>query len=105
MDTNGGDVWSGADTHRGDAIDLVVAVVGFHLADAIAWLARPGRAPIGHFRAATPRRPPTRNARRPRPFARWYAKRCAHPLWAAAGGPVRRWLHSVDSTTRLHAAG
>lgn len=87
--------WSGDDTHRGDAIDLVTATQRMDRADAIDWLAR--RAGMIPDR---PLPPPRRKARpaasRIVPLDQAvteYAAACERILWTGTGQPVREWLH------------
>lgn len=86
--------WSGDHTHRGDAIDLVVATQHLGRAEAIDWLARrAGMVPDQPL-------PPVRL--KPRPAPRFvpldpavvrYAQACERILWTSGGAAVRDWLH------------
>jgi DNA primase len=93
--------WSGDDTHRGDAIDLLVATQRLSRADAIAHLAE--RVGLDHETPA-PRllpRPPARRvapsdgAAAPvalSPLVERYVRACERILASNAGRPVRAWL-------------
>ncbi|MGE0139381.1 MAG: toprim domain-containing protein [Ilumatobacteraceae bacterium] len=95
--------WSGDDTHRGDAIDLVVVTQRLPRADAIDWLAR--RAGM------IPDHPLPPVHRKPRPaVARFvpldpavvrYAEACERILWSNGGREVRDWLHGRGFTDAL----
>jgi hypothetical protein len=89
--------WSGDDTHRGDAIDLVIAARRCSRLDAIEWLAN--RLGIG------PADFPSQRGRRPQPASFEpaglpdpdpsvvrYVGACERILWTVGGRPVRRWL-------------
>lgn len=102
--------WSGDDGHRGDALDLVVAVRHLSRRDAIDWLAnRVGHAP----QPAPPRRSATNriNANDAVPLdpaVVAYTKRCAQLLWTSQGASVRRWLHGrgfCDEVLRVSQVG
>jgi len=89
--------WSGDDTHRGDAIDLVTITQGLNARDAIAWLAEH----VGLHRDdnAAPRRPrPTRPSPPPpavmplAPTVVDYVHDCAQRLWTPAGHDILDWL-------------
>jgi hypothetical protein len=88
--------WSGDHTHRGDAIDLIVATQRVNRADAIAWLAnRAGMTPD------QPPPPARRKPQRPRPSVVpldpsvvRYVHACEKILWGHTGAPVRDWLHA-----------
>jgi hypothetical protein len=88
--------WSGDHTHRGDAIDLIVATQRVNRADAIAWLAnRAGMIPDQPLPPA--RRKPQRS--RPSvvpldPSVVRYVHACEKILWGHTGAPVRDWLHA-----------
>lgn len=88
--------WSGDNTHRGDAIDLIVATQRVNRADAIAWLAnRAGMIPDQPLPPA--RRKPQRS--RPSvvpldPSVVRYVHACEKILWGHTGAPVRDWLHA-----------
>ncbi len=98
--------WSGDDTHRGDAIDLITATQRLSRAEAIDWLAQ--RAGM------IPDRPLPEPARKPRPArpsyvpldpaVSQYATACERILWGPAGQPVREWLHGRGFTDELLAA-
>jgi DNA primase len=87
--------WSG-DDHRGDAIDLVMAVRRCSRVDAVGWLAgRLGLEPTDVSRQ--PRRPapapaPQRQLRDPDPAVARYVEMCERMLWTVGGSAVRRWL-------------
>lgn len=88
--------WSGDNTHRGDAIDLIVATQRVNRADAIAWLAnRAGMIPD------QPLPPARRKPQRARPSVVpldasvvRYVHACEKILWGHTGAPVRDWLHA-----------
>jgi hypothetical protein len=88
--------WSGDHTHRGDAIDLIVATQRTNRADAIAWLAnRAGMIP------GQPLPPARRKPQRARPSVVpldpsvvRYVHACEKILWGHTGAPVRNWLHA-----------
>lgn len=88
--------WSGDHTHRGDAIDLIVATQRTTRADAIAWLAkRAGMIPD------QPLPPARRKPQRARPSVVpldpsvvRYVHACEKILWGRTGAPVRDWLHA-----------
>lgn len=96
--------WSGDDTHRGDAIDLIMATHRIGRAAAIEHLAaRSG------LRLDEPLPPPRR---RPTPTAPTgpvpldpavvaYIGVCEKILWSRAGEPVRNWLASRGFTDEL----
>jgi DNA primase len=103
--------WSGDDTHRGDAIDLVTATRHLTRGDAIAWLsaryhldtAQPGPVP-----------PRTSSGRGSSPAAALsgvvvdYARRYADLLWTPSGDAVRHWLHQrgfADDVLRVNHVG
>ena len=87
--------WSGDDTHRGDAIDLVAATQRLPHVEAVDWLARrAGMIPDQPL-------PPIRRKSRPStprfvPLSDVvveYATACERILWTNTGRPVREWLH------------
>ena len=95
--------WSGDDTHRGDAIDLVVATQHLSRSEAIGWLAnRAGMIPDQPL-------PPVN--RRPRtntpidapldPAVVRYVGACEKILWGHTGAPVRAWLHQRGFSDEL----
>lgn len=96
--------WSGDATHRGDAIDLVMATQRLPKADAIDWLAnRAGMIPDRPL-------PPVRRKQRspaPRevplsPRVVRYIERCEQMLWTTEPGrDVRRWLHGRGLSNEL----
>lgn len=93
--------WSG--DHRGDAIDLVIAATGRDRTDAIEWLANhagmhPDR-PLPPPRPRPSTAPPA--AQVMDPLVARYVHACHRILHAAAGRPVRDWLHGrgIDDTT------
>lgn len=98
--------WSGDDTHRGDAIDLVVATQRLTRADAIDWLAqRAGMTPDQPMPALPRRsRPPRPTAVPLDPAVTQYAAACERILWGSAGRPVREWLHRRGFSDELLAA-
>jgi hypothetical protein len=102
--------WSGDDRHRGDALDLVIAVRHCSRREAIDWLANR----IGHGpEPAPPRRPDhasvQTNATVPLdPAVVTYTTRCAQLLWTTQGAPVRRWLRDRglgDDVLRVNQVG
>ncbi|GMU79345.1 MAG: hypothetical protein AMXMBFR46_21370 [Acidimicrobiia bacterium] len=102
--------WSGDDTHRGDAIDLVVTTQHMSRANAIQWLA--DRAGLHPDR---PLPPPRRKARPAppafvplRPIVVRYIEACEQLLWTPTGAPIRAWLHDrgfTDPTLRANRVG
>ena len=88
--------WSGDNTHRGDAIDLIVATQRVNRADAIAWLAnRAGMIPDQPLPPA--RREPQRAGPSVVPLdpsVVRYVHACEKILWGHTGAPVRDWLHA-----------
>lgn len=87
--------WSGDDTHRGDAIDLVVATQRTTRSEAIDWLAnRAGMTPDRPLPPVTRKPPPLAPTLVPLDHAVVrYTQACERILWASAGAPVRDWLH------------
>lgn len=85
--------WSG--DHRGDAIDLVVAVSGRDRAEAIDWLAnRAGMFPDRPLPPIKPKASPAPEAARVMdPLVARYVYACARVLNTATGRSVRDWLH------------
>jgi hypothetical protein len=89
--------WSGDDTHRGDAIDLVIAVRNCPRVDAIAWLAdrlglQPDHAAPNLRHGPTPAPPRSPPLTDPDPAVVRYVEVCERILWTVGGVPVRRWL-------------
>jgi DNA primase len=88
--------WSGDDTHRGDAIDLVMAVRGCSRVDAVGWLAgRLGLEPTEvsrPLRRPSPASAPQRQLTDPDPAVIRYVEMCERMLWTVGGAAVRRWL-------------
>jgi len=88
--------WSGDHTHRGDAIDLIVATQRVNRGDAIAWLAnRAGMIPdqpLPPARRKPPRAPPSVVPLDPSVVR--YVHACEKILWGHTGAPVRDWLHA-----------
>jgi DNA primase len=102
--------WSGDDTHRGDAIDLVTATQHLNRGDAIDWLAdRAG------MRPDRPLPPVNRKPRPPQPLVVpldpavvRYTQACERILWTPTGTPVRDWLHNRgfnDETIQANHVG
>lgn len=86
--------WSGDNTHRGDAIDLVAATQHLSPGDAINWLAN--RAGLHPDQTPPPvrKRPPPRPAIVPLdPAVTHYVHACERILWSLGGRPVLEWLH------------
>ncbi len=86
--------WSGEDTHRGDAIDLVAIVRGVDRRDAIDWLAtRAGMHPDRAYQPPVRKPPPSRPTLVPLdPAVVRYVQACEQILWTATGRPVLDWL-------------
>lgn len=86
--------WSG--DHRGDAIDLVVAVTGRERVHAIDWLAtRAGMFPDRPLPPVSPKASPTPEAAKVMdPLVARYVHACARVLHSSSGRPVRDWLHA-----------
>jgi hypothetical protein len=87
--------WSGDDTHRGDAVDLVIAVRHCSRRDAIEWLAdrlaiQPDQPAPARRLSPTPA-PPMASSDPDRAVVR-YVEMCERILWTVGGTPVRRWL-------------
>lgn len=102
--------WSGDDTHRGDAIDLVVATQRFNRADAIDWLAhRAGMIPDQAVPAPARKTRPTAPTVVPLdPSVARYVAACERILWSPSGRPVRDWLHQRglrDDVLRVNHVG
>lgn len=102
--------WSGDNTHRGDAIDLVVATQRATRGEAIDWLAnRAGMIADQPLPPVTRKPPPPKPARVALdPAVVRYAQACERILWASAGAPVRDWLHGRgfdDATIRANHLG
>jgi DNA primase len=98
--------WSGDDTHRGDAIDLISVTQRVSRADAIDWLAqRAGMVPDRPLPAPARKRQPRRPTHVPLdPAVVKYAKACERILWGSGGLPVREWLHGRGFSDELIAA-
>lgn len=98
--------WSGDDTHRGDAIDLITATQRLSRAEAIDWLAqRAGMIPDQPLPAPARKPRPARPTHIPLdPAVAQYASACERILWGPAGQPVREWLHGRGFTDELLAA-
>lgn len=98
--------WSGDDTHRGDAIDLITATQRLSRAEAIDWLAqRAGMIPDQPLSAPSRKARPTRQTHVPLdPAVGQYATACERILWGSAGRPVREWLQERGFSDELLAA-
>ncbi|MGH9228919.1 MAG: toprim domain-containing protein [Acidimicrobiales bacterium] len=102
--------WSGDDTHRGDAIDLVVATQRMTRGEAIDWLAnRAGMIPDRPLPPITRKPRPTLPAVVPlAPAVVRYVQACERILWTPTGRRVRDWLHERgfnDDTIRANRVG
>jgi DNA primase len=101
--------WSG--NHRGDAVDLVMAVTHRERAEAIDWLAtRAGMYPDRPLPAVRPKRvePAAAPARVMDPLVARYVDACAHVLDTAGGKAVRDWLNDrglTDDTIATNRVG
>lgn len=104
--------WSGDDTHRGDAVDLVAATQRMSKADAIDWLAR--RAGMVPDQVVAPVERPARVAVPEGhevpldPLVVRYVEACERILWGPTGRPVREWLHGRgfdDDLLRVNRVG
>jgi hypothetical protein len=89
--------WSGDDTHRGDAIDLVVAVRRCSHVEAVEWLANrlgigPADDPTRRGLRSRPRPAGPAPLTDPDPVLVRYVGACERILWTVGGSPVRRWL-------------
>ncbi len=86
--------WSG--DHRGDAVDLVVAVSGRDRAEAVDWLAtRAGMFPDRPLPAIKPKTSPAPDAARVMdPIVARYVHACSRVLNTSTGRVVRDWLHA-----------
>lgn len=98
--------WSGDDTHRGDAIDLIVATQRVSRGEAVDWLAqRAGMVPDRPLPAPARKSRPNRPIHVPLdPSVVRYAVACERILWGPTGRPVREWLHGRGFTDELIAA-
>lgn len=98
--------WSGDDTHRGDAIDLITATQRLSRAEAIDWLAqRAGMIVDQPLPAPSRKRRPSRPTNVPLdPAVARYAQACERVLWGSGGLPVRDWLHGRGFADELIAA-
>ncbi|HWL41782.1 MAG TPA: toprim domain-containing protein [Ilumatobacter sp.] len=102
--------WSGDHSHRGDAIDLVMATQRKDRSDAIDWLAtRAGMIPDRPLPPLRRKPPPPLPAVVPLdPSVVAYAQACERILWSSGAAPIRRWLHDrgfVDETLRANHVG
>lgn len=88
--------WSGDNTHRGDAIDLVAVTQRRTRGEAIDWLASRAGMIADHPLPPARKKPPRTTVDRLVPLdpavAR-YATACERILWGNTGEPVRHWLH------------
>lgn len=86
--------WSGDDSHRGDAIDLVMRTQHTDRADAIEWLANRARMiPDQPLPPVNRAKPPPRPAIVPLdPAVARYVQTCQRILSDPPGRPVREWL-------------
>jgi DNA primase len=103
--------WSGDDTHRGDAVDLIMITQRTDRAAAIEYLAqRAGLNLDEPLPAPRPRSVPTRPVG-PVPLhesVHRYVAACENVLWSRAGQPVLAWLHArglSDETLRANRVG
>jgi hypothetical protein len=98
--------WSGDDSHRGDAIDLISATQRLSRADAVDWLAQRAGMVADKPLPAVPRkaRPARPTALPLDPSVVQYAAACERILWGPAGRPVREWLNDRGFTDELIAA-
>ena len=101
--------WSGADDHRGDALDLVVAVHNLSPGDAIDWLAeRIGPTPTPAPPAATPNLGPGEFTGGARPGGRHLRAALAQLLWTDHGARYAAWLYRrglYDDVLRVNQIG
>lgn len=102
--------WSGDDTHRGDAIDLVIATQHLSKPDAIDWLARrAGMIPDQPLpRVRQPTRPPPPEHIPLDPLVTRYVGACERILWSRSARPVREWLFDRginEATIRANHVG
>jgi hypothetical protein len=89
--------WSGDDNHRGDAIDLVVAVRRCSQVEAVEWLASrlgigPADGPVQRGLRSRPVPAQPAPPAEPDPSLVRYVGACERILWTVGGTPVRRWL-------------
>ncbi|MGE3449536.1 MAG: hypothetical protein AB7H92_18365, partial [Microbacteriaceae bacterium] len=98
--------WSGDDTHRGDAIDLIAATQRLSRAEAIDWIAqRAGMTPDQPLPEPSRKSRPVRPTHVPLdPAVGRYAAACQRILWRPAGRPVKEWLHGRGFSDELLAA-
>ncbi|HRE01052.1 MAG TPA: toprim domain-containing protein [Ilumatobacteraceae bacterium] len=98
--------WSGDDSHRGDAIDLVALTQHVPKGEAVDWLAR--RAGMTPDKPLPPiRRKPKPTAARAvplNPIVVEYATACERILWSGGGRQVREWLHGRGFDDELLSA-
>lgn len=102
--------WSGDDSHRGDAIDLVVATQHRTRPEAIDWLAnRAGMIPDQPLPAVRRKPRPAAPEHVPLdPIVTRYAGACERILWSRGGQPVRDWLYDrgiTEATIRSNHVG
>jgi DNA primase len=101
--------WSG--DHRGDAVDLVVAVTHRDRGEAVDWLAqRAGMVPDRPLPPVRPKRAPDQPqaAMVMDPVVERYVHACARIIDKAGGRETREWLHSrglSDATIRANLIG
>lgn len=96
--------WSGDDTHRGDAIDLVMVTHRLDRGAAIEHLAARAGLRLDEPLPPPRRRPTPTAPTRPVPLdpaVATYAGACEKILWSRAGGPVRNWLASRGFSNEL----
>src|SRR5262249_6739711 len=86
--------WSGDEHHRGDAVDLILAIRGGGPIDAVDWLAtRAGMIPDRPLPPLPPKATPIRPQIVPLdPAVVTYVDACERILWTGAGASVRDWL-------------
>jgi hypothetical protein len=102
--------WSGDNTHRGDAIDLITTTQHKTRVAAIEWLAnRAGLIPDQPLPPITRKPRPARPGFVPLdPAVERHVQACERILWTQTGGPVRHWLHGrgfSDDTIRANHVG
>ena len=85
--------WSGDDTHRGDAIDLIMISQHTDRVEAIDWLAtRAHMIPDRPLPPVVSKRPTTPPIVGLHPSVEGYAQACERIMWQRGGAPVREWL-------------
>jgi DNA primase len=95
--------WSGDNTHRGDAIDLVTTTQHIGRPEALDWLAHRAGMIAGHpLSAIAPKKPTaTRETIPLDPAVVRYVEACEKILWRPTGRPVLEWLNGRGFSDEL----